>query len=156
VVPHPDPIRDASGTLIGAVNMLIDVTEHKRIDDHLRESEDRTRAIFESSLDALITMDADGLVQDFNPAAEKTFGYTQAQALGRPVADLLIPPRLRESHKVGLRRYLETGEASVIGRRIQMPALRADGSEIPVEFSIAVPISGISRTANGLSGRRRI
>ncbi len=138
VVPHPDPIRDASGTVIGAVNMLIDVTEHKRIDDHLRESEDRTRAIFESSLDALITMDADGLVQDFNPAAEKTFGYTQAQALGRPVADLIIPPRLRESHKVGLRRYLETGEASVIGRRVQMPALRADGSEIPVEFSIAV------------------
>jgi len=138
VVPHPDPIRDASGTVIGAVNMLIDVTEHKRIDDHLRESEDRTRAIFESSLDALITMGADGLVQDFNPAAEKTFGYTQAQALGRPVADLIIPPRLRESHKVGLRRYLETGEASVIGRRVQMPALRADGSEIPVEFSIAV------------------
>lgn len=138
VVPHPDPICDASGTVIGAVNMLLDVTEQKRVDDHLRESEERTRAIFESSLDALITMDADGRIQDFNPAAEKTFGYTQAHALGRSVADLLIPPRLRESHQVGLRRYLETGEASVIGRRIQMPALRADGTEIPVEFSIAV------------------
>ena len=138
VVPHPEPIRDASNTVIGAISMLIDVTEQNRIDDRLRETENRTRAIFESSLDALITMDADGLVQDFNPAAEKTFGYTQAYALGRPVAELIIPPRLRESHQVGLRRYLETGEASVIGRRIQMPALRADGSEIPVEFSIAV------------------
>ncbi|MDF2459691.1 MAG: putative Histidine kinase, partial [Nitrospira sp.] len=137
VVPHPEPICDASGTVIGAVNMLIDVTEHKRIDDHLRESEDRTRAIVESSLDALITMDADGRIQDFNPAAEKTFGYTQAQALGRSLAELLIPSRVRESYQAGLRRYLETGEASVIGRRIQMPALRADGTEIPVEFSIA-------------------
>ncbi len=82
VLPHPEPIRDASGAVIGAVNMLIDVTERKQLDDHLRESEARTRAIFESSLDALITMDAGGLVQDFNPAAEKTFGYSSGPRRG--------------------------------------------------------------------------
>ena len=76
-----------------ARSLLIDVTEHKRIDDHLIESEDRTRAIFESALDALITMDAEGLVQEWNPAAEKPFGIP-GTVRGRPgIAELIIPPR---------------------------------------------------------------
>jgi PAS domain S-box-containing protein len=103
----------------------------------LRESEARTRAIFESALDALITMDAEGRIQEFNPAAEQMFGYRRSEAVGRMVAELLIPPRLRDLHSEGLRRYLETGEASA-GRRIQMSAFRANGTEIPVELSLAV------------------
>jgi PAS domain S-box-containing protein len=112
--------------------------QRKRADDTLGESEARTRAIFESALDALITMDSEGRIQDFNPAAEQMFGYRETEAVGQTVAELLIPPHLRERHREGLRRYLETGEGMVLGRRIQMPALRADGTEIPVEFSIAV------------------
>ena len=110
----------------------------KRTDETLRQSEARTRAIFESALDALITMDAEGRIQDLNPAAEQLFGYSPSQAIGRMAAELIIPPHLRERHQQGLRRYLDSGESMVLGRRIQMPALRADGSEIPVEFSIAV------------------
>jgi PAS domain S-box-containing protein len=122
----------------GLTGVNFDITERKRTEDTLRESESRTRAIFESALDALITMDAEGRIQDFNPAAEQMFGYGQSEAVGRTVAELIIPPQLRERHREMLRSYLETGEITVLGRRIQMPALRADGTEIPVEFSIAV------------------
>jgi PAS domain S-box-containing protein len=83
-------------------------------------------------------MDAEGRVRDFNPAAEKMFGYSRAEAIGRLIAELIIPPELRERHREGLRRYLETGEASILGRRLHMPALTAQGKEIPVEFSITV------------------
>ena len=83
-------------------------------------------------------MDAEGRVQDWNPAAEQMFGYSQSQAAGRRIAELIIPPSLRDRHRKGLQRYLETNEPTVLGQRIQMAALKADGTEFPVEFSIAV------------------
>ena len=131
-------IKDRSGQPIRLTGVNIDITERKRIDDILHESEARTRAIFESALDALITMDAEGRVQDWNPAAEQMFGYSQSQATGRRIAELIIPPSLRDRHRKGLQRYLETNEPTVLGQRIQMAALKADGTEFPVEFSIAV------------------
>jgi PAS domain S-box-containing protein len=131
-------VKDEQGRPVRLTGVNFDITERKRIDEHVRESEARTRAIFESALDALITMDADGRIEDFNPAAELMFGYSASEAIGRTVAELIIPPRLRERHREGLRRYLETGQAAMLGRRIQMPVLRADGMEIFVEFSIAV------------------
>ena len=113
-----------------------DVTDRKSAEERMRQSEAMARAMFESSLDPLITMDGEGRIQDFNPAAESTFGYSKSQAVGRIFTDLILPPHWRERYKQGLRRYGETGEAMVLGRRIQMPALRADRSEIPVECSI--------------------
>src|SRR5207249_6258940 len=70
------------------------------------------------------------------PAAEKTFGYGRAEVLGASMGDLVVPPAMRGKHRQGLARYLATGESHVLGRRIQMTALRADGSEFPVELSI--------------------
>ncbi len=131
-------ISDRSGQPARLTGVNIDITERKRADDVLRESEARTRAIFESALDALITMDAEGRVQDWNPAAEQMFGYSQSQAAGRMIDELIIPAPLRDRHKKGLQRFLQTNEPTVLGRRIQMPALKADGTEFPVEFSIAV------------------
>ncbi|MEX2220100.1 MAG: PAS domain S-box protein [Phycisphaerales bacterium] len=108
------------------------------LSERLRESEARRAAILESALDAVITMDSAGRVIDFNPGAERTLGYTREQAVGRTVAELMIPPGLRESHRAGLARYLATGEGPVLGRRIEVPAMRADGSEFPAELAIAV------------------
>jgi PAS domain S-box-containing protein len=101
-----------------------------------RQTEER-EAIVESALDCIVTMDLDGVVRDFNPAAERTFGYSRAEAVGRRLGDLIVPPELRERHEQGLRRYLETGVSTVLGSRVELTAMRADGSVFPVELTIA-------------------
>src|ERR1700687_5516397 len=93
-------------------------------------------AVLDSVLDCIITMNADGRVIEFNAAAERTFGYTKADAIGRALTDLIIPPPLRDAHAAGLVRYLATGEGHLIGKLIEMTARRSDGSEIPVELAI--------------------
>lgn len=94
------------------------------------------RAILDSALDCIIVMNASGRVVEFNAAAERVFGYTRDEAVGKELAELIIPPALRERHRQGLRRYLETGEGPVLGRRIEITGVRADGSEILVELAI--------------------
>jgi len=94
------------------------------------------RAILDSALDCIITMDAHGTVREFNPAAERVFGYRRDEAVGRELAELIIPPVLRERHRQGLAHYLRTGEGPVLGRRIEIAAVRADGVEILVELAI--------------------
>jgi PAS domain S-box-containing protein len=81
-------------------------------------------------------MDANGVVIEFNAAAERTFGYTKAEAIGRVLADLIIPPKLRDAHVAGLARYLATGEGPLLGKLVEIAAVRSDGSEIPVELAI--------------------
>jgi len=83
------------------------------------------------------------VITEFNAAAEAAFGYKKAEVIGRQMADLIIPHRYRERHREGMKRYLATGEAHVLGRRIEIEALRADGSELPVELAIVrVPLPG--------------
>ncbi len=94
------------------------------------------RALLDSALDCIIAMDASGHVTEFNPAAERVFGYSREQAVGQELASLIIPAAVRERHRHGLRHYLETGEGPVLGRRLEVTALRADGSEILVELAI--------------------
>ncbi len=94
------------------------------------------RAMLDSALDCIITMDADGRILEFNPAAERVFGYTRTEAIGRELAELIIPPSLRQRHLEGLARYLKTGDGPVLGRRLEVNALRSDGSEILVELAI--------------------
>jgi PAS domain S-box-containing protein len=95
------------------------------------------RSILDSALDCIIAMDASGIVREFNPAAERVFGYTRDEAVGKELAGLIIPPMMRESHRRGLARYLQTGEGPVLNRRIEINALRRDGSEIMVELAIS-------------------
>ncbi len=95
------------------------------------------RAILESALDCIITMDASGRVREFNPAAERVFGFSRAEAVGKELAELIIPSRMREQHRRGLAHYLKTGEGPLLGKRIEIAALRRDGSEILVELAIA-------------------
>jgi PAS domain S-box-containing protein len=94
------------------------------------------RALLDAALDCIITMDATGRVLEFNAAAQRVFGYSREQAVGHELASLIIPPELRDRHRAGLRHYLETGEGPVLGRRLEVQALRADGSEILVELAI--------------------
>ncbi|MFL5832222.1 MAG: SpoIIE family protein phosphatase [Solirubrobacteraceae bacterium] len=99
----------------------------------------RTRereAVFAAVPDAVIVIDADGLVVDWNPAAEAVFGWRRADVLGRELAELVVPGALRDAHRNGLRRHLETGESTILGRRVELSALRADGTEFPVELTV--------------------
>src|SRR5205823_8746002 len=89
-----------------------------------------------SALDCVITIDHRGMVMEFNPAAEATFGYRRADVIGEEMAGLIVPPTDRERHRQGLARYLATGEGPAIGARLEMTAMRADGTEFPVEVAI--------------------
>ena len=93
-------------------------------------------AIVDAAFDSIITIDEDGRIREFNRAAEATFGYRRAEALGRPIDELIIPPYLRERHAQGMSRYLATGHSRMLGRRVEIEALRADGSIFPVELTI--------------------
>lgn len=106
-------------------------------EQRLAESEARKAGILDAALDCIITIDHKGRVVDFNASAERTFGYERNEILGQPMADLIIPPSLRDRHRQGLAKYLETGNAVVLDRRLEMTAMRADGTELPVEISIA-------------------
>ncbi len=108
----------------------------RRAEEALARSEARTAAILHAALDCIVSMDHAGRVTEWNPAAEQTFGYTRNEVIGREMAELIIPPALRDPHRAGLARFLATGEGAVIGRRLELPAVRKDGSEFPIELSI--------------------
>src|SRR5712671_3039147 len=97
---------------------------------------DSRSAIFDAALDAIITVNHEGRILEFNTAAEQIFGVTRRDACGRLLVDTIIPERFREPHRQGMRRYLATGTPAVLGRRIEVAALRADGSEFPIELAI--------------------
>ena len=106
-------------------------------------NEARYRALIDSTLDSIVGMDAQGRITEFNGAAERTFGYSRAAALGQRVADLIIPDRYRAQHEQGLARYLASGESVILGQRVHFTALRADGSEFPIELSVVrLPAEG--------------
>ena len=104
--------------------------------DDLRVTHACHAALLESALDAIVSMGADGIVLEWNPAAERTFGYARADAVGRELAELIVPPALRDAHRAGLRHHVATGEQSLLGRRLELTAVRADGAELPVELTI--------------------
>jgi diguanylate cyclase (GGDEF)-like protein/PAS domain S-box-containing protein len=110
--------------------------EQRRTDAQLRESESLKGAILESSLDCLITIDHEGKIVEFNPAAEATFGLTRERALGKAMVELIVPPRLRDAHRRGFAHYLATGEGPILGKRLELEAVRADGTEFPIELAI--------------------
>jgi PAS domain S-box-containing protein len=92
--------------------------------------------MLDSSLDAIIMVDEHGAIVEFNPAAERTFGRSRSDVLGEQMAELLIPPSLREAHHRGFAHFLATGDGPILGKRLELSALRADGSEFPVELAI--------------------
>src|ERR1051326_6409814 len=132
---------DELGYLTDAFNQMLARIEQQTI--AVRESEQRKSAILDSALDCIITMDQEGRIVDFNPAAEKAFGYKRQEILGRTVGETIVPERLRSAHKAGLARLRQTGQGPILGRRIEMPAMRADGSEFPSELAItSTPLEG--------------
>ncbi len=102
----------------------------------LRVSEARKSVILEVALDCIITIDGEGRIIDFNPAAEETFGYRAEEAVGQPIAETIIPPFLRGAHHAGFAHYLAAGVGPVLGKRIEVVGMRRSGEEFPVEIAI--------------------
>ena len=125
----------------------------------LAASEAHTRLIIDTALDAVVTMDAEGRVCGWSTQAEKIFGWTRDEAMGRTVAELIIPGRHREAHTQGLKHLLATGQGTVVNRRIEIAARRKDGREFPVELSIVAMKSNgtwnFSAFARDISERKR-
>ncbi|MGV3617889.1 MAG: PAS domain S-box protein [Fimbriimonas sp.] len=119
-----------------------DVTERKRAEEAARNSELHKADVLAAALDCVVTMDAHGFITGFNSAAETTFDYRRQDAVGKSLADLIVPPRLRDRHREGLARYLATGESAMLNRRIEAEAIRADGTEFPVELTVIATPTG--------------
>ena len=139
---RPIPVEYSSSPLIedgelrGSVVAFTNISDRLEAQRALRENEARKDAVLRSTLDAIVAIDADGLITEFNRAGEETFGYKRDDVIGKPLHEMIIPERYREAHRNGLKRFLETGEPRVIGKRVELPAMRSDGSEFLAELSI--------------------
>jgi PAS domain S-box-containing protein len=136
------PLRDASGRVEGYLKVCRDETKRRCAEEALRESEALKSTILETALDCIVTIDHAGCIVEWNPAAERTFNHTRAAALGQNIAELIIPPEYREAHRRGLAHYLVSGEGPMLGRRIEVEALRADGSRFPAEIAVTPTSTG--------------
>ena len=123
-------------TMTALGNQIGQFVERRQAQEALADAAELKRAILDASLDCIVVMDQDGRVLEFNPAAERTFGYPAEEAVGAPMVELIVPPSLRRRHLSGLERYLRGGEAVVLGQRLEVTGMRRDGSEFPVELTI--------------------
>jgi len=153
------PTREDQEVIAQITHLASIAIERAQNDAALKQSEARKAAILDSALDCVVTIDHEGCITEFNPAAERTFGYRREEVIGQQLADVIIPPALRQEHRRGLARYLATGEQRVLGRRIEMTAVRADGSEFPAELAITrIPLDGppsFTGYLRDITGRKR-
>src|SRR5260221_7515525 len=123
-------LRSANQALQG------EIAERNRAETELRQSEERVQAVIDAALDAMITMDSTGVITDWNPQAESIFGWTRQEAIGRRMSETIIPRQYREAHDRGVKHFLASGEGPVLNRRIEITAVRRDGTEFPIELSV--------------------
>ena len=130
------PIRDEQGVYLSAVHTLEDITESRRAQAILNESKEKFRKISESAQDAIVTADDAGIIVDWNAAAERMFGHTRNEVIGQPLT-VMMPERFQHPHREGLARVAAGGAPHVIGKAVELAGLRKDGSEFPLELSLA-------------------
>jgi diguanylate cyclase (GGDEF)-like protein/PAS domain S-box-containing protein len=123
---------------LALVALMISVLQSNRnlSERALRESEARLRGVIDGALDGIVTIDAQGAIVEFNPAAESIFGHRRQDVIGRQLADVIIPKSYRAAHMNGHQRFVETGNSRIFNQRLELTALRADGSEFPVELTL--------------------
>ncbi|HUL51022.1 MAG TPA: PAS domain S-box protein, partial [Candidatus Nitrosotalea sp.] len=136
-------IRDKNGKAIRMVGAMLDISHHKQVEEAMIEGQARKGAILESALDAIVTVDHEGRIFEWNPAAERMFAYRRAEVLGNQLSEMIIPSALRETYEREMGQHLAVGGGTVIGKRVELTAMRADGSEFPVELAISrIPTEG--------------
>jgi PAS domain S-box-containing protein len=134
-------VRDPRGKARRMIGALLDVTEERRADERVRESELRFRSVAETATDAIVLSDLFGKIVFWNEGATRLFGYSSAEMVGQSTA-VLMPERYRSRHEAGMKRYRDTGVARVTGRLLEFEGLRKDGTEFPMEMSLTIWKSG--------------
>ncbi|HLF06594.1 MAG TPA: PAS domain S-box protein, partial [Thermoplasmata archaeon] len=153
IVEVSEEVAGDDGAPLYVIGTVQDVTDLRRAEAALRESDLRWRSVAQSASDGIIIADRDGNITSWNRGAATAFGYSEKEVVGRPLT-ILMPPRYHEAHLAGLRRFLETGQGRVIGRPLELVGRKKDGSEFPVDLSIStwsaegsVFFGGIARDA---------
>ncbi|MGI8409615.1 MAG: PAS domain S-box protein [Pyrinomonadaceae bacterium] len=138
--PLSDGIVTQLAPLADGIAQFIDRTRANRA---MRESEARKTAMFETTLDSIISINHEGTIIEFNASAERTFGHRREDVLGMELATVIIPPVYRDRHRQGMAHYIATGEGPILNKRLELSALRADGTEFPVELTVTrIPVEG--------------
>ncbi|MBF0177164.1 MAG: PAS domain S-box protein [Magnetococcales bacterium] len=150
---------DQSGQAGRIMGTIYDVTGRIRAENALRASEERFRTLAQSAKDAIISCDADGKVLFWNTGAQVMFGFEEAEILGRDL-EMIVPPRYREAHRSGMQRHRETAVFNAPESVLELVGLRKDGTEFPIEISMATWVSGENRYYSAIlrdiTGRRRL
>ena len=137
----------------------LDITARKEAERRLRDAHEHLRVMVDSALDAVVSMDVEGVIIGWNPQAEATFGWSAEEVIGRPLVETIVPHAHRAAHSDGLRRWRATGEGSVLNARIEIQGLHRDGRLIPVELAIVPVAVGEEITFSGfirdISDRKR-
>ena len=144
-----EPLRDRSGRINGAIGLALDISDRRRIEDSLLKSEERSRAIFETVVDGIICIDHGGFIESFNPAAERIFGYSREEAVGRNVTLLMSSPE-REEHDSYIERYLRSGNPRIIGDGREVKGRRKDGTVFPLHLGVGEMRMGSQRMFVGI------
>ncbi len=139
------PIRDEAGNLLGVVLVFRDVTENRRKEQAVQQSQTRTQLVIETALDAVVEIGEDDRISGWNAQAEQMFGWSREEAIGQTLAETIIPVPYRQAHLQGLQRYLETGQGPILNQRIEITALHREGDEFAVDLAIS-PIQTAGKT----------
>ena len=131
------PLLDEQDQVCGVIINSRDISDRKHDEEELRAREETLRVISDTALDALILMDSAGQVGHWNSAAERMFGYTREEILGRDLHQLLAPPHDRELYEKARPHFFSTGQGAAIGKLLELEAVHKDGSRFPVELSVA-------------------
>ncbi|MDP2829733.1 MAG: PAS domain S-box protein [Sulfuricellaceae bacterium] len=143
VLSNGIPILDAHGALLGWRGLDRDVTQQKRAEDALRESENLLATVTRGARDAIILIDDAGDIRFWNPAAENLFGYSAGEVMGRNMHRLFVPERFIGAHEAGFAHFIKTGEGPAIDHTTELSAISRDGREFPVEVALsAIQIGG--------------
>lgn len=128
--------KDEAGKIIAVFGTAQDITERKNAENEIKMSEEKRKLIMNAALDAIICIDLNGYITFWNPQAELIFGWTEKEALGQLLANLIIPEQYRKRHNDGMAHYLKTGKGPVLNKLMELSAIRKNDEEFPIELTI--------------------
>ncbi|MEO5889954.1 MAG: PAS domain S-box protein, partial [Ferruginibacter sp.] len=136
---HAVPMKNEQGDIIALLAVTRDITEHKKAEEDIRDSEEKRRLIMNGALDAIICIDIYEKITFWNPQAEVIFGWNEAEVMGHSLSELIVPEPFRKYHNEGIKHYLETGEGKALNILLELTAIKRSGDEFPIELTV-IPI----------------